>query len=248
MLIYIINKIRNMNITDKIKDKVKKLMALSTSSNSNEAKIALRQALYLLKKHNLNNNDIAESEIISKVITSRYTKVPPWVRNLFCDIAEALGCFTLYKQARAPYKAKFNLYGFSNDVELTHYIFDVSYQLICKQATIYKKLSPYLLSKSDIVDYKDGLSYGFAKLLKDEYKKHHTNLSPSSSKTELIPIDDRIKKAELYVKEQLNISYKADNTYARAETIHRLNGLNDSRSIKVKKGIITKTKPLERLT
>jgi len=62
-------------IDDKIKDKIKKLLALSTSSNEHEAALSLKMANDLLSKHNLEMKDLSgDSDMIIQYLTNKKAK------------------------------------------------------------------------------------------------------------------------------------------------------------------------------
>ncbi len=64
-----------MKSTDNIEEKIKKLLALSQSSNPNEARAALLKAQDLMLKHNLSiNYESDKPEIITESVTMKHTK------------------------------------------------------------------------------------------------------------------------------------------------------------------------------
>jgi hypothetical protein len=86
-------------ITDinKIKTKLKKLLALSRSSNANEAALALEMAQKLMIEHGIKRNEVGEFEIIEENIKGNGNEKPPiYEFYLFSKIATAFGCQTAY--------------------------------------------------------------------------------------------------------------------------------------------------------
>jgi len=82
---------------DKIKAKLKKLFALSRSSNANEAALALEMAQKLMMEHGIKRNDIGEFEVIEEDIKGNGNKKPPiYELHLAASIAKAFGCQSAY--------------------------------------------------------------------------------------------------------------------------------------------------------
>lgn len=88
-----------MNI--KVVEKIKKLLALSESSNENEAQISLLKAQELLAKYKLSLKEVKEfkiynSSIKEKVSTVSFTKAK-WKSELAQLIADNFGCYHFFK-------------------------------------------------------------------------------------------------------------------------------------------------------
>jgi hypothetical protein len=82
---------------DKIKAKLKKLFALSRSSNANEAALALEMAQKLMAEHGIERNAVGEFEIIEEEIKGNSGKRPPsYETRLISGIAKAFGCQCAY--------------------------------------------------------------------------------------------------------------------------------------------------------
>jgi hypothetical protein len=86
-----------MNELDKIKAKLKKLFALSRSSNANEAALALEMAQKLMMEHGIKRNDVGEFEIIREDVKGGGNERPPkYEICLTANIATAFGCQIAY--------------------------------------------------------------------------------------------------------------------------------------------------------
>ena len=82
---------------EKIKAKLKKLFALSKSSNANEAALALEMAQKLMKECGIERNEVGEFEVIKeKVKGSGNEKQTEHERYLSVSIAKAFGCRSAY--------------------------------------------------------------------------------------------------------------------------------------------------------
>lgn len=83
-------------------DKVRKCMALASSSNPHEAETALRQARKLMDKFHLDQSDVLASQIESASFpVGKGFRLPPlWVRLLSELVASAFGCVRLVGRTR----------------------------------------------------------------------------------------------------------------------------------------------------
>lgn len=78
---------------DRIIEKVKKCLALSASSNSNEAAIALKQAKQLMQKYELSDLDISLSSVGESASNIPQNTSPPgYLVNLADLISSVMGC------------------------------------------------------------------------------------------------------------------------------------------------------------
>ncbi|WP_243249034.1 MULTISPECIES: DUF2786 domain-containing protein [Clostridium] len=89
----------------KVVEKIKKLLALSESSNEHEAKVSLLKAQELLAKHKLSLKEVKEFKIYNnsikeKVSTVSFTKAK-WKAKLARVIADNFGCYYYFKTRRS---------------------------------------------------------------------------------------------------------------------------------------------------
>jgi hypothetical protein len=86
-----------MSELEKIKAKLKKLFALSRSSNANEAALALEMAQKLMTEHGIKRNAVGEFEIIEEDVKGNGGERPPgYETRLTSSIATAFGCKSAY--------------------------------------------------------------------------------------------------------------------------------------------------------
>ena len=86
-----------MDDIEKIKSKIKKLLALAKSPNPNEAASALRMAQELMAEYKFDQSDVNTIEIDSKCTKTSHRDNPPRYESiLFYDIASAFGCSVIY--------------------------------------------------------------------------------------------------------------------------------------------------------
>ena len=117
----------------KIIDKICKCLRLSESCNPNEAASALRQAHGLMKKYDVNADQVLASDVSEAVAESVSRYNPPyWVLALSNIIAKAFECrvFVSRQFGRRP---EFRFIGMDFSPEIASYTFNVLYRQL-KQA------------------------------------------------------------------------------------------------------------------
>ena len=124
----------------KIKDKIKKLLALSKSPNANEAASALEMAQNLLRDYNLAMDDINIHEIGEDRVRSFTGEKPPkYIAHLVNDIAEAFGCDVAYCFRQWDRKSHFTYVGVEHRVEMAVFITEVLFRKIKRARMDYLK-------------------------------------------------------------------------------------------------------------
>jgi hypothetical protein len=73
-------------------DKIRKCLALSESSNENEAASAMRQARALMNKYGLSADDMSIFEVKESTVKIKYKAPPLWFRHLGQVIGLSFGC------------------------------------------------------------------------------------------------------------------------------------------------------------
>lgn len=104
--------------------KIKKCLALSKSTNQNEAATALRQAHALMKKHCIDEHEMLASEAsLARSKASAKLKPSRWETSLASVVGKAFACATLFEYGRAS--AHWIFIGCSSTSEIAKYAFDV---------------------------------------------------------------------------------------------------------------------------
>ncbi|MBD8051131.1 DUF2786 domain-containing protein [Limnohabitans radicicola] len=84
---------------DKILEKIRKCMALSSSSNEHEAAIALRQAQKLMELHGITDVDVKAAQAEERRARASARRRPAgWENMLASDVASAFGCRLIFCQ------------------------------------------------------------------------------------------------------------------------------------------------------
>ena len=92
-------------IDPKVLSKIKKCLALSSSSNPHEAAAAMRQAQALMRKHGVEAHDVSMSEIGEATVKSRTMardKPASWEVSLAAMVGKAFGCKMLMSRMLYP--------------------------------------------------------------------------------------------------------------------------------------------------
>lgn len=112
-----------MNDNERVIEKIKKCLALSKSSNANEAAIALRQAQRLMEAHNIDAAKLAVSNVNEAKVQSNasVSKVKVWEMALINLVAEAFGCKILWAQGYGYESGHFCFIGEKTQLEGAQY-------------------------------------------------------------------------------------------------------------------------------
>lgn len=131
-------------INDKVITKIKKLLALSKSTNCNESATALEMAQRLIKEYEISYDLIKDIEITENKIETFSGKKPPFFEMILVgNIADAFGCDAAYGYRRhkedwtAVYGHTF--VGVSHRAEVASYMAEILLRKLKKARTEYVK-------------------------------------------------------------------------------------------------------------
>jgi uncharacterized protein DUF2786 len=119
-------------------DKIRKLLALSNSSNEHEAALAASHAQRLLSEHNLAMADIEpdnKPHSADKVETTVSKTLPKWVRHLSAGVCTAFDCQAIHN----PVAGKMTFIGVGADVQIAAYTFAYLDKTVRKLCANYMK-------------------------------------------------------------------------------------------------------------
>lgn len=115
-----------MNNRERIIDKIRKCLALASSSNEHEAAAALRQARKLMDMNAIDDQDILAAQACEAKTRSTVTKCPPaWESSLASLIGDAFGCRTIFTSAYWSRRATWAFIGCGAAPEIAQYAFSV---------------------------------------------------------------------------------------------------------------------------
>jgi hypothetical protein len=112
-----------MAVDTKILEKIKKLLALSGSSNEHEAASALAMAQRMMEEHQVTIAAIHMSDVGEASVTSRtsISKPKDWETALFNVVASAFGCRLAWIDGRGSSNGSYTLVGLKDRVVLAEY-------------------------------------------------------------------------------------------------------------------------------
>jgi Protein of unknown function (DUF2786) len=161
-------------VEERILNKIKKCLALSTSSEPHEAASALRQAQKLMELHGVSVEAIKMSDISEQQIKSRVSVSKPktWENNLLKVVGEAFGCDLYWDRSHSYVGGKdvFGSYvyvGIKQQVELAAYTAEVMQRKLMKAKAVYvASLSSYH-TRQEKVQKADGFCLGWVASVSD---------------------------------------------------------------------------------
>jgi hypothetical protein len=119
--------------------KIAKCLALAASDNPAEAEAAKRQAEALMKKYNLNGEQVAAAQVNEQSAkTGGKSRPPLYLCQLAGIIADAFGCEAIAQQGNEWLKSRVTFVGLGIKPELAGYTFDVLRRTLNKDRTAYQ--------------------------------------------------------------------------------------------------------------
>jgi len=189
----------------KTKEKIKKLLNLSMSSNKHEADTATYLAHKLMKKNSITREDLDEQVFISLRISPKGKRISHWEEYLYGGIGSISGVFSsLFKVPKNP---------IVDDIRGDHLTFtgrerdvlNASYLVECYIREIEKlveaKRGEKLFSTKLVNDYRVGLIGGILERLKEN--KDQFFRDEGEKLYGIVPVDSRITEAsDLFISQQ----------------------------------------------
>lgn len=160
-------------LDEKIVEKIKKLLALSESSNENESKLSMLKAQELLAKHKLSLKEVEEfkvynSAIKEKLSTVSFTKAK-WKSQLAGLIADNFSCYHYFKTRHSHTIAFF---GREEDITVCNIVLE--YAVDCINSAVkrlkYKYKKDCYSTKGLENDYAMGFIIGLDEKFKEQKK------------------------------------------------------------------------------
>jgi hypothetical protein len=156
---------------DKIKDKIKKLFALSKSPNASEAALALEMAQKLMAEYGIKRNDVGEYEVIEEEVKGNGgTKPPRYEVYLIGKIAEAFGCRNAYGMIKLKpkqffgydYDFGYTFVGLEHRVKIALFIAEVLLRKLKKARSEYIKTLNRVRLRANKIKRADNFCFGWA--------------------------------------------------------------------------------------
>lgn len=213
-----------------IKDKIRKLLALGTSPNENEAKLALLKAKELMIKHKLTEADIEDKNaelvhITSDEVTWTTDSGDIWIAELSSLIAENYMCIAAWRTPRGRRTHQLVVTGLEQDARICTEAIAYAVGFVRGQIRIlqrrHKSMNPKSVSKS----YADGFILGLS-IAFDEQREEN----PEWALVEVKPAKVQEYENELGHK---NVTTKQ----AAVDPLIRAKGMNDGIEFNRRKAI-----------
>ncbi|MDR0387242.1 MAG: DUF2786 domain-containing protein [Treponema sp.] len=160
---------------DKIKDRIKKLFALSKSPNANEAAAALEMAQRLMDEYRLIKNEIPTLDVNEDEMPRASGFTPPQYEiNLAVSIAEAFGCKVLMSRTldkqKLIYRNTYKYIGIDYRPEVASYIATVLFRKLHRARTDYLKSLYRVRSRGTKIKRGDEFSKGWVSIVTKKLK------------------------------------------------------------------------------
>ena len=157
-----------------IREKVKKLLALSKSSNEHEAHAAMIKARELMAKHKLDELDFKEEKMVIKRLNLPNVTYSKRRDSWICALAETIVnnycCSCIHVRTKRTYTVSFM--GKEEDVDVCESVF--IYALECVRAGIKEEKKKYFGYNSESIRIvSNSYAYGFVKGLKQAFDKQN---------------------------------------------------------------------------
>lgn len=161
-------------MSEKIIDKIKKLLALSKSDNPNEAALALQKAQALMQEHNITMGRISLSDITGAFIPSQFSisRLKPFESDLVINIAKLFQCEVLWMGAQSRKQGgnpagKYHLIGPKSQIEIAEYTCVVFMRKLKKAREAHKKeiqaMRPFFFpTKAELIARLDSFCLGWS--------------------------------------------------------------------------------------
>lgn len=109
----------------RVMDKIRKCLALASSSNPHEAAAALRQAQKLMELHGITESQVQAAKASECLKPAGSRRAPPnWAAKLASCVSSAFGCSLIFVQ-RLRGEAEWSFIGVGAAPEVASYAFDV---------------------------------------------------------------------------------------------------------------------------
>lgn len=179
---------------ERVIEKVRKLLALSSSSNQHEAALAAAHAQRLLAEHNLSMSELElQEEGAGEVAIEVAKTVPKWLASLFATVANGFDCFPIVTTSDSCSRLRF--IGVGEDPAVACCTLQFLMQELRRLATVYLRSSEAAqgrLSAADRQRVRTSYLLGGAQGVRQALMAQKAQ-TPTTS-TALVPVKDALIK------------------------------------------------------
>lgn len=218
----------------KIVEKIQKLLALSESSNKNEAQTALLKAQELLAKHKLSLKEVKEYKIFNSAIKEKISSVSftkaKWKARLAGLIADNFGCYCYFKTRRTNTIAFF---GREEDITVCNLVLE--YAISSIDSTVKRLRYKYSRDGYNTSGLENDYALGFINGLREKFEEQK---SKNQEWGLVLVKDQEVVEAHgnIKFKGKLNTSTKFKG-FSEAYWVGRKDGKNFSISDRITEGM-----------
>lgn len=196
-----------------ITNKIRKLLALSTSPNENEAKTAMLKAQDLMVKHSLTMRDVEieeqqEPDVTVGVTTHTYTQAK-WKPALANVIAHNFRCHSVGRRQQGRGKStRICFVGLEDDVDIAMAVYSYAMNFIIKESGRLKRC--YYKGEGSAKGIESSYAFGFVRGLNEQYKRQ------IEDKEEYAMVLVRDKRVDDFLKEHAvtkDIAFPSNKNY-----------------------------------
>jgi hypothetical protein len=210
-------------MTEEIKEKIRKLLALAGSDNPYEARLAAERAVEMMNRYDLSEGDLKSEPYIKIEKANPYIRSPKWLKMLWAVVSECSGCVLIHRH-KSGESGTFVVYGKRRDAKNALFLFD------CLRLEIEAKAKLPVKGKSG---YLFGFVVGIGRALKKAQKEFFAH---SDNDKALVPVDLRAQEAHRAYRESVDKDIEIELIRpSKSESYCR--GLEDGSRIKLRKGI-----------
>jgi hypothetical protein len=216
-----------MNGIDKIKDKIKKLFALSKSPNANESAIALEMAQKLMEEYSIYSDGIDLFDITEEnILTSSGRKPPVYELYLINSIAQSFSCKAIRQYSeKTEWRYAYTLIGPEHRSQVAAFIATVLLRKLKRARLEYMETLSRVRTRSTKIKRGDDFCHGWVSVV---VKKLHPISVPSEEEKALI----QYMKKYTNLKTQEGIQRKSVNGHN-----DYLNGSLAAKNVQIQHGV-----------
>lgn len=220
-------------MSEKIKEKIEKLLNLSMSDNEHEAALALDRALKLMNEHNITKDEIYKQNFINKELIINNKILPDWKVKLYSAMANVAGCVFVWKNGT---KVKAQITGRERDVENAIYLCEFLVREIERQEKIKRKeLQAKGMVSTNLSKYLKSFKQGIIKIVFTKLYEKQNQFFSSQKETGLIclNIESKVKESEDF----LQGKFKAHTSKAKIDKRAEADGILTGKDIELNQAV-----------
>lgn len=195
------------------KEKIKKLLALSESSNEHEAKAALLKAKQLMVEHKIAESDLTDGESVVKKIKSDVTysaRRDPWIPLLADTLARNYLCQFVRFSRKGMQTKGVGFWGLEDDAEICTKVFEYAVDCIRSECKKIKKENANSTAQTRNC-LCGGYAFGFILGLEEAFKEQEES---NKAKWGLVPMmSEEVAHSTDGLRKIRSSSFKASEVY-----------------------------------